>query len=879
MPDINTQELQDSIDALASALSAAAGITGQMSQATGQAAQQTAAAVPVTREQIAQQRRAAQAAASAADAMGKMTNSMFDMTKAMYDGKKGATAFNGALDTMASAAGAAGNALGMLGGPVVKALAAGMVFLTKMVVGTAKAALEMNDALSKGYQDLSRSGAAASDGMTGVFRDLQKLGMGFQELESFTRLVGENSRELANFRGSVFAGRREFANIADSMEQYRAGLINAGLTQEQINEETLVYISLQTRLGRSQSATVSQLAEGARNYLMEQDALTKLTGVQRKEIEDQQRSALAEEQFRAKIRQLQLSGQGEAADRLLKYNRLMTAINPELGKGVRALATGNLRAEEARRLLITSGGQAARDLRGVIEGTTPLGDAADNTARAIGRFSDTIGVNLGVLQANNTAFMDLAAQQDIRIAQEKGFAETLTKIEADQVKQGVENGQAQDKLVQTQTDTILNQQKSMLALQRELFDNVVPVATSAMKSLTDVVNDLTLGFQKLLSFIPGMGPKTTEQRQASFEVNQAEAKLQAQKRDMIESERALLAAKKTGNREEIAAAEKTLEAAKVSKKQAEGKLLDAEVQKKYADDRATGRTGAGIGGQQLRADGSMISPSDYDYVPPAPAAGPGPSAAPGNVTEKLLDYIGKIESRGNYNVLVGGKTKTGLTDMTIAQVLEFQKTMRRMGHESTAVGKYQIIQKTLEGLVSQGAAKLDDKFSPAVQDRLAVALMRGRGLEKYQRGQITAAQFADKLAQEWASLPTASGRSAHHGVGSNKALSGRDDFMKVFAEKGGVFTGPKSGYDAILHGSEAVVPLPDGKTIPVSMNQTTGAAADNSELLQVMREVKSSIESMTNRSDNQRVVSVIEDSIRTQRTSNDILQKILQMSQ
>jgi hypothetical protein len=97
--------------------------------------------------------------------------------------------------------------------------------------------------------------------------------------------------------------------------------------------------------------------------------------------------------------------------------------------------------------------------------------------------------------------------------------------------------------------------------------------------------------------------------------------------------------------------------------------------------------------------------------------------------------------------------------------------------------------------------------------------------------------------------------------------------------RGGIATGPKSGYGAILHDDEAVIPLPDGRTVPVTMNQTTGAAADNTELLQVMREVKAGIESMTNRADNQRVVAVIEDSIRTQRTSNDILQKILQMSQ
>jgi uncharacterized protein (DUF885 family) len=37
------------------------------------------------------------------------------------------------------------------------------------------------------------------------------------------------------------------------------------------------------------------------------------------------------------------------------------------------------------------------------------------------------------------------------------------------------------------------------------------------------------------------------------------------------------------------------------------------------------------------------------------------------------------------------------------------------------------------------------------------------------------------------------------------------------AKKGGILSGPKSGFNAILHDIEAVVPLPDGKTIPVDM--------------------------------------------------------------
>ena len=40
----------------------------------------------------------------------------------------------------------------------------------------------------------------------------------------------------------------------------------------------------------------------------------------------------------------------------------------------------------------------------------------------------------------------------------------------------------------------------------------------------------------------------------------------------------------------------------------------------------------------------------------------------------------------------------------------------------------------------------------------------------------------------------------------------------IQAHDGGVFSGPTSGFPATLHGTEAVVPLPDGKTIPVSMS-------------------------------------------------------------
>jgi len=44
--------------------------------------------------------------------------------------------------------------------------------------------------------------------------------------------------------------------------------------------------------------------------------------------------------------------------------------------------------------------------------------------------------------------------------------------------------------------------------------------------------------------------------------------------------------------------------------------------------------------------------------------------------------------------------------------------------------------------------------------------------------------------------------------------------------KGGISTGPTSGFWEKLHGTEAVIPLPDGKTIPVSLDVKPGAAKE-----------------------------------------------------
>jgi hypothetical protein len=56
-----------------------------------------------------------------------------------------------------------------------------------------------------------------------------------------------------------------------------------------------------------------------------------------------------------------------------------------------------------------------------------------------------------------------------------------------------------------------------------------------------------------------------------------------------------------------------------------------------------------------------------------------------------------------------------------------------------------------------------------------------------------------------------------HGIKSNKGWH----VSETGYRDGGIASGPKSGYKAMLHGTEAVVPLPDGKKIPVNMQESS----------------------------------------------------------
>lgn len=129
----------------------------------------------------------------------------------------------------------------------------------------------------------------------------------------------------------------------------------------------------------------------------------------------------------------------------------------------------------------------------------------------------------------------------------------------------------------------------------------------------------------------------------------------------------------------------------------------------------------------------------------------------------LLDTIAKGESGGNYNAYFGnpGNTEIRFTSMSVNDVLNWQSDHIAKGNVSNAVGKYQIIQPTLEELVNKLHIDRDQKFDPTLQDELAIALLERRGSIEYVHKKISSEQFAANIAMEWAALPKATGTNPH----------------------------------------------------------------------------------------------------------------------
>jgi hypothetical protein len=300
---------------------------------------------------------------------GQVAKGMGNFAKSVGQGDTSFKALNSVVDLAANAMSGLAKSIPFAG----EALSAGI----KATAEASKFMLEQMDQSTKAFNDLSKVGALTASGMSGLQRQFTTSGL---QLNTFVKQISENSVALARFRGLTGEGAEDFSKITGELTRGTDDSLRLlGFSAEEIGSSVGAFVTQQTKLGRSQTMTNAELADGAKKYAYELDSLSKVTGLSRDAIQKQQDAALSESRFRASINSLNKDQQ----DGLIRLQTVMTGFGQELGQGTRDLVSGAANTDAARKLMADTGGAAADIIARLKEGNITAQQAQVEMQKAV----------------------------------------------------------------------------------------------------------------------------------------------------------------------------------------------------------------------------------------------------------------------------------------------------------------------------------------------------------------------------------------------------------------------------------------------------------------------------------------------------------------
>jgi len=411
------------------------------------------------------------------DALG---GSALGLSKALYSGQKGAAVFSDALEGLSTA-------ILMIPGLGLVAKAATMTVLAfSKALGAVN---KQGDALYKSYQDLAKSGSTASDGITGVFNNMQKFGYGIEELDKMVKLVSENSETLAAFSLTAANGASAFSGAMQGLVR-DPGLKLLGKTPDDINAAGAAFIKQAVASGQTQATIGNNLSTGTREYVMQLDRLQKLTGTSADQLQKQQDEALNQDAYNQVIAELKAraaAGGPDAEIAKAQMNKILS-VSATLG------------AEQRKQYQAGIGGDIAAMGPLFMAAPNLLKDSMDETAsttKTMNNYAQDAGNTLKAL-GPSAKLAAGAFRETVGSARELRESQ-LRASNYDERNAAVDKAQdVQDSATESLSDLELQNMNSRDALQSFVQLGVAP-ATKAMDAFAKGASHAT-------SLLPGAGP-------------------------------------------------------------------------------------------------------------------------------------------------------------------------------------------------------------------------------------------------------------------------------------------------------------------------------------------------------------------------------------
>jgi len=175
--------------------------------------------------------------------------------------------------------------------------AAAGIFSSIPIVGPMFAAVAgAATSVAKSFNEVSKSGATFGGSITAFSAAASSAGM---TMEQFGGLIAANGEAMLGLGSNVEAGAKRFGEVSKALRATGSDLYALGYSTQDINAGLANYTKNLRNSGRQGTQSNAELAQGAKNYLKEMDALAKVTGESRADKEKERERLIKDGQFAA----------------------------------------------------------------------------------------------------------------------------------------------------------------------------------------------------------------------------------------------------------------------------------------------------------------------------------------------------------------------------------------------------------------------------------------------------------------------------------------------------------------------------------------------------------------------------------------------------
>lgn len=671
-----------------------------------------------------------------------------------------------------------------------------------MTLSVAKMKLEFAQSYLNSSQTLAKAGVTFGGNLDNMTRSAHDAGM---NLQLYGEFVKKNIDNLSAMGGTLEQASIRIGKMSQAALTGNDRLLMMYGGYEGVNDALAIHGKLLAQQGVDTVKDQAKIQAGAGNYLKTLKELQEITGLSVEAQAKVQEEAQRDLAWRMKLADLRASGQDAKADALeMNYKLALTLKGPAIAKQYQELEANNGRliSSSSLMLAVTS------------KGSTDFSKALKETSDMVGETRTKALISLNKAADERLEYERKISTNSVRLFQYSGEGAEFAKVTMDNIK--------------GQLDTVSKSKNLELAM-KEIADNAKKDIGAASKGSADLIrqnNETKKDFDK---YIAGAMPKMAA-------VAAELTKLQKSMIDLFGGDEkftsAVLAATKALNK--LAGVSMTGDGPDPNFKSKKG---DAGLSTKYS-----GSTDERKAAEEALKDPN-VSERDKAYyrkilsnasnssgsstTPPAPAA-PVPAMMAAGIPPPPPPQGG------------GDETRSGGTDTTGSNLANVSS---KSGKSASVNKKYQgQFQGIIDWLDAQGYNisslggynNRDVTGQPGVKSVHAFggAIDINPASNPFTKGKLVTdmpagiAQAAASLGLGWGGNWSNVKDAMHFSVAQNEGGK-----VKMY-KNGGITDGTSiAGED----GPEAVIPLPDGRTVPVRMDASS-LIEKLDELLSVMKD-------------------------------------------